>query len=152
MLLGRLCVPPNEDEVRTVRHWLYGLLGDGHAAMADEAAVGASELVTNSIKHSDTRARGGEISIAALSVDGKRLRIEVTDGGASRSKPVLREVDTDAQGGRGLLIIADISGGRWGVEADDAGQMVWFEVPTPSAVTTGRHDTQEETSLLEAQQ
>ena len=152
MLLGILRVPPNEDEVRTVRHWLYGLLGDGHAAMADEAAVGASELVTNSIKHSDTRARGGEISIAALSVDGKRLRIEVADDGAARSKPVLHKVDTDAQGGRGLLIIANISGGRWGVEADEAGQMVWFEMPAPSTFTTRRHDTREETSPLEVQQ
>ena len=149
MLLGRLCVPPNEGEVRTVRHWLYGLLGDGHAEIADEAAVGASELVTNSIKHSDTRARGGEITIAALSVDGKRLRIEVADDGASRSKPVLRDVDTDAQGGRGLLIIANISGGRWGVEADEAGQMVWFEMSAPSTFTIGRRDTREETSPLD---
>ena len=150
MLLGILRVPPNEDEVRTVRHWLYGLLVDGHAAMADEAAIGASELVTNSIKHSDTRAHGGEISITALSVDGERLRIEVADDGSSRSKPVMRKVDTDAQGGRGLLIIADISAGRWGVEADNAGQMVWFEVPAPGAVTTGRHATREETSPVDS--
>ena len=152
MLLGILRVPPNEDEVRAVRHWLYGLLGESHGAMAEEAAVGASELVTNSIKHSDTKARGGEISITALSVDGKRLRIEVADDGSSRNKPVLRKIDTDAQSGRGLLIIKAISAGRWGVEADDAGQMVWFEMPAPSAVITGRHDTREETSPLEAQQ
>ena len=151
VLLGILRVPPNEEEVSTVRRWLYSLLGDSHAAMAEEAAVGASELVTNSIKHSDTRARGGEISIAALTVGGKWLRIEVADDGSSRYKPVLRKIDTDAQNGRGLLIIKAISAGRWGVEADDAGQMVWFEIPTPSAFTTGRHDAREETSSLEAQ-
>lgn len=137
MLLGILRVPPNEDEVRTVRHWLYRLLGDGHAPMADDAAVGVSELVTNSIKHSDTRARGGEISITVLRVDGTGLRIEVADDGSPHSKPFLRRLGTDALSGRGLLIIAGISGGRWGVEADDAGQMVWFEMSAPSAFTTG---------------
>ena len=152
VLLGILRVPPNEDEVRAVRRWLYGLLGESHGAMVEDAVVGASELVTNSIKHSDTRARGGEISITALSIDGKRLRIEVADDGSSRNKPALRKIDTDAQGGRGLLIIKAISAGRWGAETDDAGQMVWFEMPTPSAFTAGRHDTREETSSLEAQQ
>jgi anti-sigma regulatory factor (Ser/Thr protein kinase) len=142
VLLGMLRVPPSDDEVRTVRRWLYDLLGDGQAAMADDAAVGACELVTNSIKHSDTRARGGEISIAVLSVDGKRLRIEVVDDGSSCSKPMLREVDVNAHCGRGLLIVAEISGGRWGVEADGAGQMVWFEVPAPNSLTKGdvRHE------------
>jgi anti-sigma regulatory factor (Ser/Thr protein kinase) len=148
VLLGLLRVRPSDDEVRTVRRWLYGLLADGHAAVADDAVVGACELVTNSIKHSDTRVRGGEISIAALSVDDTRLRIEVVDAGSTDSRPTLRKVAGDALSGRGLQIVADISGGQWGARADDAGQLVWFEVPAPSPATSGRYDAQTEVRSL----
>jgi hypothetical protein len=34
------------------------------------------------------------------------------------------------------------------VRADDAGQLVWFEVPTPSSATSGRYDAQGEVRFL----
>lgn len=129
VLLGTLRVVAEDGEVATMRRWLYELLIDQHAGVLDDVTLAASEVVTNAIEHSDSGAVGEEISIAALSVGGHAIRIEVVDSGSSSSYPRISDSDIGEEHGRGLRIVHAISAGRWGSLSNDSRQVkVWFEV------------------------
>ncbi|MEW2352194.1 ATP-binding protein [Spirillospora sp. NPDC029432] len=122
-LLGTVVVPGEECQVRVVRRWLRGVLGDGHPACHDAELLG-SELVTNAILHADA----GPVSVAVLAVDGV-IRVEVTDAGAGVSAPQVVEAGGCATSGRGLRMVHVLSGGRWGSRNGDGRRTVWFELP-----------------------
>ena len=95
----------------------------------DDAALVVSELVGNALRHARPRPDG--TLRVAWTLDGHRLRVEVTDGGAA-TKP---EVRSSAQrrmatSGRGLAII-DVIAEAWGSHSDGAGTTVWALVPAP---------------------
>ena len=87
----------------------------------DDAALVLSELVGNAVRYGH-----GETVRVALQRDGATLHIAVDDGSAAL--PVPREVDWDAEGGRGLLIVEALSR-RWGTSPREIGKTVWAEVP-----------------------
>jgi anti-sigma regulatory factor (Ser/Thr protein kinase) len=124
-----LAIPP---EVARVRHWLAPLLAKDHSAVLDDVVLLASEVVTNSILHSDS-ARVGEsgepglVTLIAMDV-GDAVRVEVTDAGSGRTIPRIVADDLDAIDGRGLHMLDFLSGGRWGTHTDDGGRTVWFEI------------------------
>ncbi|MFI2369169.1 SpoIIE family protein phosphatase [Streptomyces sp. NPDC018833] len=105
---------------RTLRAW-------GVPDMADVALLVVSELVTNAITH--TR---GEVRLN-LTLSADRLRIAVND--ASPRSPVKpANVDWEATGGRGLLIVEAMST-DWGSVPLSGGKQVWAEIPvTPTDV------------------
>jgi transcriptional regulator with XRE-family HTH domain/anti-sigma regulatory factor (Ser/Thr protein kinase) len=84
----------------------------------DDAMLLASELVTNSVRHSHSE--WIEIDIA-LGVD--RLRIEVAD----QSNDAIRPRTPDLEGGWGLALVGEVAT-RWGVERQPAGKRVWVEL------------------------
>jgi transcriptional regulator with XRE-family HTH domain/anti-sigma regulatory factor (Ser/Thr protein kinase) len=84
----------------------------------DAAALLISELVTNSVKHTDSD--WIEVSIA-LSTDA--LRIEVSD----QSRQVIRPRTPEVEGGWGLTLVGELST-RWGAERHNAGKTVWVEL------------------------
>jgi anti-sigma regulatory factor (Ser/Thr protein kinase) len=87
---------------------------------ADDVATVISELVTNSV-----RAGARTISVQ-LSVEGARMRIEVTD--EVSGWPRVREASPDAPVGRGLRLVAALSEG-WGVSrVRGGGKLVWATV------------------------
>ena len=95
----------------------------------DDAALIVSELVGNALRHGSPRA-DGTLQVE-WTLDGHRLRIEVTDGGGS-TKPQLRPLAERrmAMSGRGLAIV-DVIAEAWGSHSDDAGTTVWALVPAP---------------------
>jgi anti-sigma regulatory factor (Ser/Thr protein kinase) len=100
------------------RHRMVEVLHDcGAAAVADDAALMVSELVTNAVRHG-----AGEVTMhVGLAPD--KLVVEVHDHGAEM--PHLRTADL---GGWGLHIVDRLST-RWGVkETGRAGKATWFEL------------------------
>ncbi|WP_406003937.1 ATP-binding protein [Streptomyces sp. NBC_00829] len=88
-------------------------------AVTEEAAVLISELVTNALQHG----RGPHIGFA-ISCSEAAVRIEV--GGDSSELPTLcRDPATDAERGRGLLLVAELSD-AWGTSPD--GKRTWCEL------------------------
>jgi hypothetical protein len=101
-------------EVRAyVRLWGYGEL-------AEDAALCASELVSNVGKHTDC----GEC-VLSLERGSRGVRVTVSDG--NRVLPMLREPDWGAEAGRGLRIVAGVAQ-AWGAAPTRDGKDVWVEL------------------------
>jgi serine/threonine-protein kinase RsbW len=113
--------------VRTARERLRQALQDScPGARVDDARVVVSELVANALRH----ARPLEDHTLAVGwrVQPDALRVSVTDGGSSTSRPAPRRPGDLATGGRGLKIVQALAS-RWGVDADDSRTTVWAELP-----------------------
>jgi transcriptional regulator with XRE-family HTH domain/anti-sigma regulatory factor (Ser/Thr protein kinase) len=89
----------------------------------DRAALLVSELVTNSVKHTDSD--WVDVTIM-LGIDV--LRIEVSD----TNHHALRPRTPDTNGGWGLTLVAELAT-RWGVERQRGGKTMWVEFDLPSA-------------------
>ena len=122
-VLGWLTVPGTPDSVPAVRNFLARLLGD--QPDAGTTVLLASELVANSVLHSDSRRDGGTVVVAVLAALSGVLRIEVTDAGGP-TVPLVRDPADLAPGGRGLRLVDALSA-RWGFYRAPAGTVTWFE-------------------------
>lgn len=79
-----------------------------------------SELVTNSVRHSGEGEQARIVLAARLTPDF--ARIEVRDGGPGFDPDVRHGAN-----GFGLRML-DALASRWGVDRDESGTRVWFEV------------------------
>ncbi|WP_084517876.1 ATP-binding protein [Microtetraspora niveoalba] len=115
--------------VGAARAWADGLLA-GHVAdeVREDAVLLLSELVTNSIVHSDSgRKAGGLVTVFLAAGDGV-AHCEVIDDGSAASVPVIREACPEDGSGRGLWMV-NVMADAWGVHHDDeAGNAVWFRI------------------------
>jgi anti-sigma regulatory factor (Ser/Thr protein kinase) len=128
--LGTYAIAAVSIEVAPARRWLSGLLTDGYAAVVDDVVLLTSEVVTNSVLHSDSAIGDpGVVTLIVLDV-GDAVRVEVTDPGSDTKVPRMVDDGLDAVNGRGLHMLDFLSGGRWGSHTDDGGRTVWFEVAT----------------------
>ena len=124
-----LAIPARPEHARTARNLVATTLGDGHPCAAD-AVLLASELVTNSVLHSDSRRPGGTVTITIWG-DTSSVLVEVTDAGGE-SVPAVRD-GSDTEDGRGLFLVEQLSAG-WGHRTDEeGGRVTWFEVQEPPA-------------------
>ena len=85
----------------------------------DDVAVIVSELVTNAV-----RAGAATVEVR-VQADADVVRLEVAD--TAPGWPVPREVAADETTGRGLQIVIALAH-DWGVEAQEAGKLVWATV------------------------
>ncbi len=106
--------------VRAVRRAVSGVVAQWSVrpALADEACLVVSELVTNALVHgrSDAHLR--------LMHHGPCLRVEVAD--EDTRLPVVAAPDPQSLSGRGLLLIASLVTTR-GAERTADGKVVWAE-------------------------
>ena len=91
--------------------------------VAADAAVLASELVANAVRHANALPNG-EFKVA-WNVTDADVTIAVTDGGArSGDGPRVRATAPNDTSGRGLAIVAALAD-DWGVEHADGTSTVW---------------------------
>lgn len=116
----------------------------GLSQLAAEAAeLVLSELLTNVVRHA-RNPRGRQMGVR-WERTGTGVRLEVHD--ADVSLPVQREVDADAEAGRGLALVDALTQGRWGVEEREhrIGKLVWAVISNdgaegkPAANGAGHH-------------
>ncbi|MGW0593568.1 ATP-binding protein [Streptosporangium sp. NPDC002607] len=125
--------------VATVRAWARDLLTGKVADSAlNDVLLLLSEVVTNSVVHSDSgRAPGGSLTVC-LGLGGGMVHAEVIDDGSATSLPFVRATDFDSDGGRGLLLVETMAT-AWGTHHDpEAGTAVWFHLPTNETNKTDR--------------
>ncbi|MFB6985034.1 ATP-binding protein [Streptomyces sp. NPDC056230] len=92
---------------------------------ADDVLLCVSELVTNALLHGVPPGRGFRVQLHLEPADGV-LRVEVHDSGDGEVRPVAADPAPDAEGGRGLLLVAALAD-KWGVGDRDPGKVVWCE-------------------------
>jgi anti-sigma regulatory factor (Ser/Thr protein kinase) len=98
--------------VQTLHEW-------GINAVSEEAELIVSELVTNALRHANSRSR------VALSASDSCLRIEVADDGEGSA--VRRHAVPEDTSGRGLMLVEAMAD-RWGSHHDGHEHVVWCEI------------------------
>jgi len=112
------------ERARAARSFVSEVLGPGHPC-GDVAILLVSEIFANSVRHSGSGAGGETVTVAVRAGDGT-VRIEVTDR-AGPGTPELRPASRDAEGGRGLQLVADLAA-RWGTRRRGGRLVTWFEL------------------------
>jgi hypothetical protein len=123
-------LPAHASQVGEARRWLARNLGNCPAA--DDAILCASELVTNTILHSNSRKPGGTFTIRAELHAGDYLCIDVEDSGGPW------ENHTHRDGRQHGLGIVNSLATDWGVDGDPlTGWVVWARLdwPQPTAAS-----------------
>ena len=113
------------ERARAARRFVGEVLGPGHPC-GDVAVLLVSEVFGNSVRHSGSGAPGETVTVAVIAGNGI-VRVEVTDR-AGPGTPELRSAGRDAEGGRGLQLVAALAA-RWGWRRRRGGLLVtWFEL------------------------
>jgi GAF domain-containing protein/anti-sigma regulatory factor (Ser/Thr protein kinase) len=127
-----------EAAARARQFVLHALTEWDLAGLADDAALAASELVTNAVLHG-----GPPVELRLAPVPGG-VRVEARDG--SRVVPVRPLATSDTMTGRGIALVAAVSA-RWGIEQLPDGKAVWCEVYPNEARVVDEVDADVDTLL-----
>ncbi|MEV4948734.1 ATP-binding protein [Streptomyces sp. NPDC053755] len=92
----------------------------GGPGACDVAELLTSELVTNALIHTEHGA------VVTATVVPENLRVEVRDFVPGLTAPHVPAAD-DGTHGRGLVLV-DALADSWGVEDQEVGKVVWFEL------------------------
>jgi signal transduction histidine kinase len=120
-----IAFPGLAEHVRIARKFTGWALGDRHPC-APLAVQLVSELVTNSVQHSDSAGPEGTIGVT-VSGTLTSVIVEVADAGGVLVPQVRPGEDLDAEGGRGLLLVAALAE-EWGFRENAAGRVTWFTI------------------------
>lgn len=118
-----LTVAGQPERVDIARAFVGAMLGPHPCA--EIAVLLVSELVTNSIRHSDSRLPGEVVIVSALA-DDHAVRVEVTDRSGPTVPKVRDDADAMAEGGRGLHLVDTLSA-AWGYRRSGGRTTTWFE-------------------------
>ena len=88
--------------------------------LAWQVELVVTELATNAVRHART------LFTVAMTWDGRRLRIEVSDAHPVPPEP-RGALPPDATGGRGLLLVEQLAD-RWGYEPHERGKTIWCDL------------------------
>ncbi|MFB6816794.1 ATP-binding protein [Streptomyces sp. NPDC056347] len=92
---------------------------------ADDVLLCVSELVTNALLHGVPPGRGVRLQLRLDPADGI-LHVEVHDSGDGEVRLPGSWAPSDAETGRGLLMVATLAD-KWGVGERNPGKAVWCE-------------------------
>jgi anti-sigma regulatory factor (Ser/Thr protein kinase) len=112
------------ERARSARRLVSEVLGPGHPC-EDVAVLLVSEIFGNSVRHSGSGAPGETVTVAVIAGDGV-VRVEVADR-VGPGTPELRPAGGDAEGGRGLWLVAGLAA-RWGWRRRGERVVTWFEL------------------------
>lgn len=123
-VLESVTVAGRPERARVARAFTVGVLGPGHP-YGDDAALLVSELFGNSVRHARSGAPGETVTVA-VRAGGGVVRVEVI-GRSGAGVPELRPAGRDAEGGRGLQLVAGLAA-RWGWRQRGGRTVTWFEL------------------------
>ena len=124
----RLVIDGAPEQVSATRDFIRRVLGSSHPGL-DRVILLTSELVTNSIEHSDSRLPGGTVTVT-LRAGTDRILVEVADDGGAAVPRLCRDGGL-GENGRGLRLVSACSL-AWDHHRSAAGTVTWFEcAPEP---------------------
>jgi len=113
-------LPPEATSIPAARHFAVDALTELGGGPRDEIELLVSELTTNAIVHARTPL------LLTMCRKGTRVRVEVMDDDPTPPRVNLRP-DPLRPGGRGMCLVNALAA-DWGVNVNDHGKTVWFEV------------------------
>ncbi|MFF1421088.1 ATP-binding protein [Streptomyces sp. NPDC058280] len=123
-------LPGRRDSVARARHRVRAELQRRRlpADLCDVAVLVISELVTNAVLHT-----GGALVGCEVRVMTDHVRLDVHDQGIQDGALGPRCPDSDAESGRGLLLVDSLAD-SWGVVSREGGvgRTVWATLPFPA--------------------
>jgi anti-sigma regulatory factor (Ser/Thr protein kinase) len=119
----RLVIGGRPEQVGLARAFVRQVLGHGHPG-TERVTLLTSELVTNSVNHSDSRREGGSITVT-VRTSADCVRVEVQDDGGPTAPALCSDGDL-AEAGRGLRLVEAYSL-MWDHYPQGAGRVTWFE-------------------------
>jgi anti-sigma regulatory factor (Ser/Thr protein kinase) len=132
----RLVICGRPEQVCVARAFVRQVLGYGHPG-TERVTLLTSELVTNSVNHSNSRREGGSITVT-VRTSADCVRVEVRDDGGPTAPTLCCEGDLAedlAEAGRGLRLVEAYSL-MWDHYQHGTGRVTWFEcVPEPLPLT-----------------
>ena len=123
-ILGSVTIPGLPEHVSGTRAFIARTLAAMSGVDSDAATLLTSELVTNAIRHTDSGAPGGTVTVVVIGVPGGVL-VEVVDDG-SPGTPIVKGELLAAEG-HGLFLVQALAT-QWGYLRDPAGTTVWFHL------------------------
>ncbi|GAA0977814.1 hypothetical protein GCM10009555_039620 [Acrocarpospora macrocephala] len=127
-LLGVIDLPGQPHAAPSARKFARALFAGVADDRLDDLALVVTELVSNSVRHSDSgRNPNGEVTVAVASYQDT-IYVNVTDDGSATSAPHLRlPTDVERLGGRGLRLVDQIAD-NWGYRDQDTRRVVWLRL------------------------
>lgn len=132
-LVQSLTVPGQAEEVPRARAFIAGTLA-AWGLPTETASLLGSELVANSVQHSNSRWPDGAITVTVAATPAEIL-VEVTDNGGGGTPLLCHGSDPCAENGRGLILVATLSA-RWGYRRARGDLTTWFKIPAESGHST----------------
>jgi len=125
--MGMLTIPGDPAHLHETREFVANAV-EYATHDVDTAVLLTSELVTNSLQHSNSRHPGGTVTISVLAIpDGVVIEV-IDDGGATVPAATAQAGEPDLlEGGRGLRLVEQLAT-RWSYHCDAAGTATWFEL------------------------
>ena len=124
----RLVIGAQPEQVGVARAFVRQVLGHGHPG-TERVTLLTSELVTNSVNHSNSHRNGGTITVT-VRASADCVRVEVQDDGGPTAPTVCCDGDL-AEAGRGLRLVEAYSL-MWDHHQNGGGRVTWFEcLPEP---------------------
>ncbi|MFE9312851.1 ATP-binding protein [Streptomyces sp. NPDC006706] len=115
-------LPREPESVPVARRIVRHTLADWRLPeLVDAAELVVCELSANAVEH----AQHAVFRVTLQRGPGDRVRVAVTD--KSKAVPVLCPLDDEAEGGRGLALVAAVSS-RWGTDPLAWGKRVWADL------------------------
>jgi anti-sigma regulatory factor (Ser/Thr protein kinase) len=118
----RLTYPPSESVAGSARNAVAEFCrAVNHGALADDAALLTSELMTNACRHAHAT-----VSLRA-SNNESAVMVEVSDDDSADRPLGATGVNRGGESGRGLMLVAAIAD-SWGTDLVPGGKSVWFRL------------------------
>jgi serine phosphatase RsbU (regulator of sigma subunit)/anti-sigma regulatory factor (Ser/Thr protein kinase) len=134
-------LPRQPDAVRLARRFVeHQVAGSSAAAVVEDAALIAAEIITNAHEH------GSPPVVVSVAITGKHVHLEVRD--ANPRRPIRPRASTTNMTGRGIALIDHLST-RWGVRREPTGKTVWADIG-PTAGVPETHPDVDVDALIEA--
>jgi anti-sigma regulatory factor (Ser/Thr protein kinase) len=115
-------LPRRPEAAGYARDWMATLDIPLPADRLHDLILLANELVTNALVH----ARGNGKIVLRIHVQGKTVRVEVSDPGEGTTGPRVKKARPLDTSGRGLSMVGEVAT-RWGWQSENLTN-VWFEL------------------------
>lgn len=125
-LISSLHLPGKPECVAAARKFtelvlgMHGIDDDGVASLL------VSELVTNSLAHSDSGRPGGTVTVT-IAVTASQVLVVVTDAGGAGHPAPRQSAGEDDEDGRGLQLVEQLAA-AWGYDGGKDCTSTWFEL------------------------